>query len=98
MSMNKEEIINYNIAVDDFINGNGEGIPKPHICKILMRHNKNICEYINKAFIKKIKAITVMPYGEDIIFAENPIYNGRYTQSMWISTKDHKMIVYFDRN
>jgi len=39
-----------------------------------------------------------MPYGECVVFAENPVYYGRCTQSMWISTKDHKMMIYFDRN
>jgi len=31
-----EKNTDYNNAVDDFINGNGKGIPKPHICEILM--------------------------------------------------------------
>jgi hypothetical protein len=93
-----EKNTDYNNAVDDFINGNGKGIPKSHICEILMQYDKNISEYINQAFKKKLKAISVMPYGECVVFAENPVCYGRCTQSMWISTKDHKMMIYFDRN
>ena len=88
----------YNIAIDDFMYGTSLGKLSPKNCELLMKYNKNIRNCLNKSFIKKLDSISIMPYGTDIIIAENPSYIGPYSQEMYMANKDHKMTIYFDRN
>ena len=88
----------YNIAIDDFMYGTNFGKLSPKNCELLMRYNENIRNCLNKSLKKKLDSISIMPYGKDIIIAENPSYIGPYSQEMYMINKDHKMIIYFDRN
>lgn len=88
----------YEFALDDFMNGTSYGALSVEKCKLLMNYNKNIREYIYNSLSEKIDAISINPYGKDIIFVNNPAYVGPESQEMYIETKEHKMSVYFDRD
>ena len=88
----------YNNAVIDFLEGKGEGLPKTNHCEYLIRYNKEINNFVMKSLKKKIRSISIMPYGDSIFFAENPIHTGSCTTTMDITTSDHKMLIHFDRN
>ena len=88
----------YNCAVSDFLEGNGEGLPGVKTCKVLMHFHKGINNKIKNSLEEKLDSISVMPYGDKVIFAENPVYQGPFTTSMYIESNGHRMDVHFDRN
>ena len=88
----------YDNAVNDFINGNGTGCPSKEVCEILMRFDKSIQEECLKAVKNNLTSISIMPYGESIMIAKNPVYKGPYTTTMNITLDSHTTLVHFDRN
>ena len=88
----------YNEAINDFLDGNGSGIPDTNHCEYLMKYNKAINNKILKSLEKNKKSISIMPYGENIMFAEDATYSGPYTRNMYVEKDGHRMEVYFDRN
>ena len=85
-------------AVNDFLIGNGKGLPDHKHCEILIHHHEVINKLITDAFNKKLKVIYIIPYGDSILLLENTILRGYYTTNMLIETEEHKMNIYFVRN
>ena len=88
----------YDEAVKDFLDGNGKGMPSTKVCERLMRFNKEINDKILNSLEKKLNSISVMPYGKDIMFVDEPKTNGFYTTSMTITKDTHTLTVHFERN
>lgn len=87
-------------AIDDFIRGNGKGIPSEHTCDILVNNFKPINNLIKKSLEKKLKKISIMPYGDSLQCWENPVYVGNLSRSIHILDENgnSNMEVIFDRN
>ena len=101
---NKHEVINKELqdAIEDFINGKGGSErPKYEHCHTLINYYKPINDKIVECFKREIECISIMPYGEEIIFAINPmpICIGNLTTVIKVENSCGKsMNVYFDRN
>ena len=87
-------------AIEDFVNGKGHGPPKYNHCKLLINYYKPISNKIIDCFQRKIKAICVMPYGDEIIFAINPmpVVISGFSILINVEIQGESMDVYFDRN
>ena len=95
MEFSQEE---YDEAVKDFLDGEGKGMPSVKVCERLMRFNKDINSKILKSINIKLNSISIMPSGNEIIFVDEPKFNGFYTTSMTITKDTHTLTVNFDRN
>ena len=100
----EREEINKNLqeAIEDFVNGKGPNErPNPEHCRLLINYYKPLNDKIVNYFKQNIKSISVMPYGDEIIFAVNPlpICIGSLTTVIRVTNKEGKsMDIYFDRN
>lgn len=87
-------------AIYDFVKGNGKGIPSEQICEILINKFKPINDFVKDSLKKKIKKISIMPYGDNLQYWENSIYEGVLSRKVHILDKDGNSVleVVFDRN
>ena len=86
-------------AIEDFIEGKGTGIPSREVCVTLIRQYRpiggKIAEHI---YDPKVKSLSFMPYGSELIIAINPIFKGQESITLPISLNGSSIDVTFDRN
>ena len=88
----------YDEAFTDFMEGKGNGCPSVEVCEILMRYNPQVNKACLDAVKNKKHSISIMPYGDSIVIANDPVYKGPFTTTMDITLDSHKTLVHFDRN
>lgn len=89
-------------AINDFVKGNGKGIPSDDVCLKLL-NSEIVMEPIKDALKQGVKKIGIMPYDNELIVVHNPIYIGYCSMSYKLNFKlnnDEKqeIEVCFDRN
>jgi len=85
------------IALIDFVDGKGTGIPSFEVCSALLQTDmiKNI---VTKALNKDIKKIAIQPFGDSLISVNDPIFTSQNTRFMKCSLNGKSIVVAFDRN
>lgn len=85
------------IAVIDFVDGKGTGVPSFEVCSTLLQTDM-IKDIVKKASNKDIKKIAIQPFGESLISVNNPVFTSQNTRFMECKLNGKPIIVAFDRN
>ena len=89
-------------AVNDFVKGNGTGIPSNEVCLTLL-NSEMVMEPIKDALNQGVKKIGIMPYDNELIVVHDPVYIGYCSMSYRLNfktddDKKQEIEVCFDRN
>jgi hypothetical protein len=89
-------------AINDFVKGNGTGMPSDEVCLKLL-NSEMVMKSIKDALNQGVKKIGIMPYDGRLIFVHNPVYIGYCSMSYRLNfrtddDKKQEIEVCFDRN
>jgi prolyl-tRNA synthetase len=85
------------IALIDFVDGKGTGVPSFEVCSTLLQTDM-IKDIVKKASNKDIKKIAIQPFDESLISVNNPPFTSQNTRFMECMLNGKSITVAFDRN
>ncbi len=89
-----------NEAINDFILGNGKGVPNQKVCETLINNHHVVNKFVSNAINEEISKISIMPFGNELHCYNNPIFLGNCSRIIPILNSNNETIleVVFDRN